>query len=44
MNLVCGGGCEAIGRQQHGAEWSPDCRPVADILGVGLAQYFVDDL
>jgi len=44
VNLVCGGGCEAIGRQQHGAEWSPDCRPVADILGVGLAQYFVDDL
>ena len=37
--LACGGGCAAVARQGRGSIGSPDCRPVADLIGLGAAVY-----
>jgi uncharacterized protein len=36
---LCGGGCAAIAHQQHGELLAPDCRPVRELLGLGLRYY-----
>lgn len=40
MQLACGGGCAAVAKNATGSVDSPDCRPVRDLLGMGLSLYF----
>lgn len=40
MQLACGGGCAAVAKNATGRISSPDCRPVGDLLGMGLSLYF----
>jgi uncharacterized protein len=37
--LACGGGCAAVAKRRTGDLHAPDCRPVAELLGLGLALY-----
>lgn len=39
LALVCGGGCGVLACNQHGTIQSPDCRPVKEILELGLDYY-----
>ena len=39
---VCGGGCGAVAFQRTGNVSSPDCRPVAPLLGLGARFYGLD--
>ncbi|MFH1812328.1 MAG: radical SAM protein [Pseudomonadota bacterium] len=41
--LVCGGGCGALAKNQHGRIAAPDCRPVPEMIGLGLALYIDDE-
>jgi uncharacterized protein len=37
--LACGGGCGAVAKNQAGTVTAPDCRPIADLLGLGAGLY-----
>jgi len=39
VQLACGGGCASIAKNQTGRLHAPDCRPVKELLGLGLALY-----
>jgi len=43
LQLACGGGCGSIAKNKTGKICSPDCRPVKELLGIGLSLY-KDDL
>jgi len=36
---VCGGGCAALASSQRGDLLAPDCRPVRELLGLGVSYY-----
>jgi len=38
--LICGGGCAAIAKSKQGTIGSPDCRPVRELLEIGMSLYF----
>jgi len=38
--LLCGGGCAAVAKNSNGKILSPDCRPVKDLLSLGISYYF----
>lgn len=40
VQLACGGGCGSVAKNQHGHLLSPDCRPVKELLEMGLDLYF----
>lgn len=40
LQLACGGGCAAVAKNATGNIGSPDCRPVRDLMGMGLSLYF----
>jgi uncharacterized protein len=40
LSLICGGGCAAVARNRNGCTGSPDCRPVKELLELGIAAYF----
>ncbi len=40
MQLACGGGCGSVAKNKNGTICSPDCRPVKELLELGLAAYF----
>jgi uncharacterized protein len=40
LSLLCGGGCAAVARNRHGSIQGPDCRPVKELLELGLSAYF----
>ncbi len=40
LQLACGGGCAAVAKNATGKISSPDCRPVRDLMGMGLSLYF----
>lgn len=40
VQLACGGGCASVAKNQAGTICSPDCRPVKELLGLGLSLYF----
>lgn len=42
LQLACGGGCASVARNQHGAVNSPDCRPIKELLELGISHYFRD--
>lgn len=39
LQLVCGGGCASIAKNQSGELHSPDCRPVKELLEMGIDLY-----
>ncbi len=40
LQLVCGGGCGAVAKNTKGNIHEADCRPVKELLGMGIATYF----
>ena len=40
LQLACGGGCGAVAKNRHGTLNAPDCRPVKELLGMGMSLYF----
>jgi uncharacterized protein len=42
MSLICGGGCASMAKNYNGTLNSHDCRPVTELLELGLSHYFND--
>lgn len=40
LRLACGGGCASAAKNKSGTLSSPDCRPVKDLMSLGLSLYF----
>jgi uncharacterized protein len=40
LQLACGGGCASIAKNRTGSLKSPDCRPVTQLLEMGISHYF----
>ncbi|MBI9098116.1 MAG: radical SAM protein [Spirochaetaceae bacterium] len=41
LQLACGGGCGSVAKNNHSGEiHSPDCRPVKELLEMGISLYF----
>jgi uncharacterized protein len=40
LKLACGGGCASVAKNNTGKVNSPDCRPVRQLLELGIAHYF----
>lgn len=40
LQLACGGGCGAVAKNNKGDILETDCRPVKELLGMGIATYF----
>ncbi|MFW5851639.1 MAG: SPASM domain-containing protein, partial [Bacteroidota bacterium] len=40
VQLACGGGCASVAKNQSGSVSSSDCRPVQDLLELGIGTYF----
>ena len=40
LRLACGGGCGSVAKNATGELHSPDCRPVRELLEMGLSLYF----
>ncbi len=40
MQLACGGGCGSVAKNSTGRIQSADCRPVNQLIGMGLSLYF----
>ncbi|NJK97538.1 MAG: SPASM domain-containing protein [Bacteroidales bacterium] len=39
LSLACGGGCGSVAKNNNGMVATPDCRPVKDLLELGVALY-----
>lgn len=44
LQLACGGGCAAVSFNKTGKILSPDCRPVNELIGMGLSYYFEKEM
>ncbi len=40
IQLACGGGCGAVAKNNSGSLMEADCRPVEELLGMGISTYF----
>ena len=40
LQLACGGGCAAVAKNKNGSIVSNDCRPVKELLELGISYYF----
>ncbi len=40
LRLACGGGCGSAAKNATGRIHAPDCRPIKELLGMGLSLYF----
>jgi uncharacterized protein len=40
LQLACGGGCGSVAKNRTGKISSPDCRPVRELMGMGIPLYF----
>ena len=43
VSLSCGGGCGVLAYNEHGKIHSPNCRPVADLVGIGVDYYGIGE-
>ncbi|MDC7226244.1 MAG: radical SAM protein [Spirochaetales bacterium] len=43
LRLACGGGCASAAKNRNGEINSPDCRPVAGLMSLGLSLYFKEN-
>lgn len=39
LQLACGGGCGSVAKNQRGTVNAPDCRPVRELLSLGIGLY-----
>jgi len=39
LQLACGGGCGSVAKNQHGKIAAPDCRPIPELLSLGIELY-----
>ncbi|MCG8571480.1 MAG: SPASM domain-containing protein, partial [Spirochaetes bacterium] len=44
VQLACGGGCAAVAKNKTGNIISPDCRPITELLELGIAHYFKEEI
>jgi uncharacterized protein len=44
VQLACGGGCAAVAKNQYGSILSEDCRPIKELLELGISLYFKDEI
>jgi uncharacterized protein len=42
LQLACGGGCGSVAKNQSGTVNAPDCRPVKELLSLGIGLYGAD--
>ena len=42
VQLACGGGCASVAKNKTGSIHKPDCRPVKELLELGIGIYFKD--
>jgi len=42
LQLACGGGCGSVAKNMTGRLLSPDCRPVKELLELGVSYYFIN--
>jgi uncharacterized protein len=40
LRLACGGGCGSVAKNSNGTVFSPDCRPITELLELGFSEYF----
>lgn len=40
VSLLCGGGCASVAKNESNQILSPDCRPIKELLELGIAHYF----
>jgi uncharacterized protein len=40
LSLACGGGCASVAKNRTGKILSPDCRPVKELVSMGISHYF----
>jgi uncharacterized protein len=40
LQLACGGGCASVAKNKYGAVNEPDCRPIRELLELGIGHYF----
>jgi len=43
LQLACGGGCGAVASNNEGNILAPDCRPVKELVSLGVCHYFDQD-
>jgi uncharacterized protein len=43
LALACGGGCGSVAKNKNGSVYSPDCRPIQQLLSLGAAHYLMND-
>jgi uncharacterized protein len=39
VQLACGGGCGSVAKNAEGTVYAPDCRPVKQLLEMGVSLY-----
>jgi uncharacterized protein len=44
VNLICGGGCSTVAKNKTGSLYGTDCRPVKELISLGLSTYFKDEV
>ena len=44
LQLACGGGCAAIASNRTGRIQSPDCRPIKELIGMGISYFYNKEL
>ncbi len=44
LRLACGGGCASVAFNKTGDLHAPDCRPVKELLGMGISLYYHKEL
>jgi uncharacterized protein len=42
-SLACGGGCGSVAKNDSGSLSSPDCRPIKELLELGISTYFSEN-
>lgn len=42
VQLACGGGCAAVAKNNHGSVSAHDCRPIQELLELGIGLYFTE--
>ncbi len=42
-NVICGGGCGVVALNKNGSILSPDCRPIQELIEIGVNHY-IDDI
>jgi len=43
LQLACGGGCAAVAFNKTGRLHSPDCRPIKELIGMGISSYMLKE-